>query len=107
MATVLKGQNAKINFIKDLGKDGYKLFATYFKLVDVQESVRHLCMLPTSDMPIAVKIKGVDFILFNTKCFGVVVDYMFVQAGDVFELYEITSESYNKYEQYMRGVVQA
>ena len=96
---------AKINFMKNIGKDGYKLFATYQRLIDAKEAVRLNCFLPVSDMPAALKIEGIDFSLFNTSRYGVIVGYVFVQNENIFELYEMKLETYNEYESYMRNAV--
>ncbi|MDR1913881.1 MAG: hypothetical protein LBQ68_05295 [Clostridiales bacterium] len=92
----------KLNFIKNLNKEEYSLFYTYYRIEDVTELVRGLYLLPIKDTPIPVKFKGIDFILFNTKGVGVIVDFVCMQNKDnKFEVYEMSLKAYNEYERYM------
>ncbi|MDR1226566.1 MAG: toprim domain-containing protein [Prevotellaceae bacterium] len=92
---------AKADFIKNLKKEDYNLRYTYNRMDEVQEIIRMNHLLPTKDMPLPIKVKDIDFILFKSKDNGVLADYMCVQNNEKFELYDMSMNTFNEYEKFM------
>lgn len=97
----------KVKFIKGLSTEDYSLYYTYNRIGEVQEVIRGHYGLPSKDTPKAVKVSGVDGILFMTKHSGILVDYICKENGGKFELYEMNLKAYNEYERYMSDLIAA
>jgi uncharacterized membrane protein YoaT (DUF817 family) len=91
-----------VKYISSLTNKDYSLFFTYHRIEDVQEVIRGNYLLPLSDTPVYFKVKDNDFIMFKTKKAGVIADFVCLNKGDRFDLYEMNTGSFSKYEQYMQ-----
>jgi hypothetical protein len=97
----------KVKFIKGLSTENYSLYCTYNRIDEVQEVIRGHYGLPSKDTPKAVKVSGIDGILFMTKNSGILVDYICKENDGKFELYEMNLKTYNEYERYMSNLMAA
>lgn len=100
--TMTKSDTKKVNFLKSLSGENYSLRFAYYRPEDVTEIIRHNYLLPRGDEARAIKVDGIDYILFITKQTGLVIDYACIKNGDKYELYEMNLATYNQYEEYMR-----
>lgn len=96
----------KVKFIKGLSTENYSLYCTYNRIDEVQEVIRGHYGLPSKDTPKAVKVSGIDGILFITNS-GILVDYICKENDGKFELYEMNLKTYNEYERYMSDLMAA
>ena len=99
--------SSKVKFIKRLSTEDYSLYYTYNRIDEVQEVIRGHYGLPSKDTPKAIKVSGVDGILFMTKNSGILIDYLCKENDGKFELYEISLNAYNAYERYMSDLMAA
>jgi hypothetical protein len=104
---VTKKDSNKMKFIKGLSTEDYSLYYTYNRIDEVQEVIRGHYGLPSKDTPKAVKVSGIDGILFMTKSSGILVDYLCKENDGKFELYEMSLKAYNGYERYMSDLMVA
>lgn len=104
---VTKKDTNKMKFIKGLSTEDYSLYYTYNRIDEVQEVIRGHYGLPSKDTPKAVKVSGIDGILFMTKSSGILVDYLCKENDGKFELYEMSLKAYNGYERYMSDLMVA
>ena len=99
--------SSKIKFIQGLSTEDYSLYYTYNRIDEVQEVIRGHYGLPSKDTPKAIKVSGVDGILFMTKNSGILADYICKENDGKFELYEMSLKAYNEYERYMSDLMVA
>jgi hypothetical protein len=94
----------KTDFIKKLKTEDYCLYYTYYTMDDVREIIRGEYLLPVSDTPVPVRVKGIDFILFKSNKLGILSNWMCIQNGDKYKLYEMSAKAYNEYEKYISNL---
>jgi len=89
------------NFIKELTIDSYALRNTFHSMNEAAVSIN----LNTSDSghytPKAIKVKGIEGVLFLRQDGKVNVDYKVLGKDGKFEVYELSFKSYNEYERYI------
>ena len=94
--------NLKVEFLKTITEKDLTSFYTYNNTDSIVEVVRGWEILPTRDTPTIAKVKGLNYLVMMSKERGVIVSYLAKENNGEFELLELTSEAYNRYENFMR-----
>lgn len=90
--------NSKImSFLSSTTDADYKKFHTYYSLDECIETIRGWLLLPANHNIKPITFKGKNDIYFSNSN-KIVVDYKVVKNGNKFDLYELSSSAYTRFE---------
>jgi len=90
----------KFKFIRNSTPNDYVFYFAYNTIEECAEIIRgHYCS-SIKNMPTPIKIKGINDILFISEN-KLIVDYLVKIKDNLFEMYELTIDAYNRFENQM------
>lgn len=100
----MKAMNIKkIDFIKGLNVNNYNFVVSHNRLDEVHEVIQQREYISAKDKLRFAKTDGVNGLVVIRKDGSVMVEYLVIENNNKFEIHEISNETYNNYENYIRG----
>lgn len=91
-------ESFKIEFAKGLASSDYTFRCTYSRIEDCLQGIAINNLLPSKTKFKIFKIVGTESLMVQADN-SFIIDYMILQNGTDFELYELTISKYNEFEE--------